>query len=129
MKRTPIYIHKPDLNFTHRNSEVSYDPTNKFYQVTFPYDYEKAFYDFIESFTNLLFYELKIKDFGALPRDKNMTGFYFNLLSEFGNLSWDSYNRWYFDWKVKFQERTKKIIVNSIIQSKALEIKDFEFFT
>lgn len=129
MKKTSVYIQKPDLSFYHKNSEVSYDPTNKFYQVTFPYDFEKEFYDFIESFTNLLFTESKPKDFGALPKDRNMTDFYFDLLSEFGGLSWDSYNKWYFDKKVKFHEKTKKIIVNSIIQSKYLGINDLEFFT
>lgn len=129
MKKTPIYIQKPDLSFYHKNSEVSYDPTNKFYQVTFPYDFEKEFYVFLESFTNLLFGESKHEDFGALPKDKNMTDFYFDLLSEFGNLSWDSYNKWYFDQKTKLQEKTKKIIVNSIIQSKHLQIRDLEFFT
>ncbi len=129
MKKTPVYIQKPDLNFYHKNSEISYDPTNKFYQVTFPYDFEKEFYDFIESFTSLLFDESRIKDFGALTKDKNMTDFYFDLVSEFGKLSWDNYNQWYFNQKVKFQERIKKIIVNSIIQSKTLEIKDLEFFT
>jgi len=129
MKKTPVYIQKPDLSFYHKNSEISYDPTNKFYQVTFPYDFEKEFYDFIEGFANLLFTESKPKDFGALPKDKNMTDFYFDLLTEFGGLPWDAYNLWYYDKKTKFQEKIKKIIINSIVESKKLGIKDLEFFT
>jgi hypothetical protein len=34
MAKLAIGCRKPDLSFYHKNSEVSYDPTNKFYQST-----------------------------------------------------------------------------------------------
>lgn len=128
MAKMLLSCRKPDLNFYHKNSEVSYDPTNKFYQVTFRADFEKLAYDFIDSFTEMVFADEKPKDFGALPKDRNMTDLYFDLLLDFGNLSWERYNAWYYNKKAKFQEAAKKIIINSVNQQAPLRIENLEFF-
>jgi class 3 adenylate cyclase len=128
MTKLAINCRKPDLVFYHKNSEVSYDPTNKFYQVTFQADFEKLAYDFIDSFTDMVFADEKLKDFGALPKDRNMTDLYFDLLSDFGSLSWERFNDWYYNKKSKFQEALKKIIINSINQQGPLKIDNLEYF-
>jgi hypothetical protein len=128
MAKLVIQPRQLDLVFFHKNSEISYDPTNKFYQATFPAEFEKQTYDLIDSLINLVFGDDKFKEFGALPKDRNMTDFYFDLLEEFGNLSWEKYNIWYFNKKAGFQESVKKIIINAITQQAPLKIDDFEFF-
>lgn len=129
MAKIVITARKPDLNFAHKNSEISYDPTNKFHQSTFPADFEELAYDFIDSFVDMIFSDEKLKDFGALPRDRNMTDFYFDIIIKEGNLSWERYSAWYYNKKAKFQEAVKKIIVNAVNQRAPLKIENLEFFT
>jgi class 3 adenylate cyclase len=128
MEKLEIQARKPDLIFYHKNAEISYDPTNKFYQATFPVEFEKQAYDFLESFINLVFADDKFKEFGALPKDRKMTDFYFDLLTEFGNLPWDKYNAWYFNKKARLQESVRQVIINAITQQGPLKIENFEFF-
>ncbi len=123
-----LHAKKTDLDFFHKNSEIKYDPSNKFYQVTFTYEFEKEAHDFIESFIGMVFSDEKFRDFGALPADSRMTDFYFSLLSEFQGLQWEKYNKWYFDKKAKIKNSIREIIENSMRQQKKLDIKDLEFF-
>src|SRR6056297_3029112 len=109
---------KADLGFFHKNSEIKYDPSNKFHQVTFTYEFEKEVHDFIESFIGLVFSDERFRDFGALPADSRMTDFYFSLLSEFQGLQWEKYNKWYFDKKAKMKDSIRAIIENTIRQQK-----------
>jgi len=123
-----IFPKKIDINFYHKNSEVSYDPSNKFYQITFPFQFEKEVYSFIDTFIDLIFSDEKFKDFGALPRDRNMTDFYFHIMSEFANINWAKYSKWYFERKAALSLSMKRIILNSIKQQGQLKIDDLEFF-
>src|SRR5208283_2142885 len=129
MGKLNIFPKKIDINFYHKNSEVSYDPSNKFYQVTFPFNIEKDIYFFIDTFVDMIFTDEKFKDFGALPRDRNMTDFYFHIMSEFANISWAKYSKWYYERKVTLATSIKRIILNSIKQQNQLKIEDLDFFT
>jgi class 3 adenylate cyclase len=128
MAKVNLYTKKLDISFYHKNSEVNYDPTNKYYQATFNYEFEKEVYDFIDGFTSTLVSDDKFRDFGALPQDRSMTGLYFDALSDFNNTQWPKFNAWYYDKKEKLQQRIKNIIINAIKQQKDLKIDDLEFF-
>lgn len=119
---------KIDLEFYCKNAEVAYDPTNKFYRVTFDFSFEKEVYDFIESFISLVITDDKQKDFGALPSDPHMTGLYFGILSDFESLGWDRYSSWYYGNRSRLLEKTHNVIINAINQENTLKIKDLEFF-
>ncbi len=123
-----LYPKKLDLAFYHKNSEVNYDPTNKFYQAAFEMQFEKETHDFIAGFVSCAVNDDKFKDFGALPQDKNMTTLYFDLLSDFNNAQWPRYNAWYYGDRVKMYGRLRKIIMNAIRQQKEQKIDDLEFF-
>ncbi|GEM_PF-6504959 len=127
--KVEIFPVEIDINFVHKNSEVSYDPTNKFYQVTFLYEFEKEVFDFINSFVNLVFSQYGFKDFGALPADKNMVDFFFLTFSEFNDLNWQKYSEWYYNNKSKMHLKLRNIILNAIENQKKTKIQDFEFFT
>jgi len=130
MPVTGLSARKPDMAFYHKGSEVSYDPTNKFYQVSFDFDLEMAVHDFLSSFINdAVLSDEKFGDFGALPQDKNMTGLYFDILSDFGNAQWQDFSTWYYGHKVRLQSRIKAVVLNSIRQQKESGIEDLEFFT
>ncbi|MCE5299384.1 MAG: hypothetical protein LLG37_00720 [Spirochaetia bacterium] len=124
-----LYPKKPDLSFYHKNSEVSYDPTNKYYQATFDFSFEKEIYDLIESFIAMALSDERPGDFGALPQDRRMTNFYFDVLADFNSAPWDKFNAWYFDKKQKVLTSVKSIILNSIMQQKELKVDELEFFT
>ena len=130
MAGTNLFPKKLDLSFYHKDSEVNYDPTNKYYQVTFNYELEKEIHDFIDSFIHeAVLSDEKFKDFGALPQDKNMVNFYFDILGDFNNAQWADFNAWYYNRKVRLQSKIKRIFLNSIKQQKELRIEDLEFFT
>ncbi|HNZ28503.1 MAG TPA: hypothetical protein PKJ42_00790, partial [Candidatus Goldiibacteriota bacterium] len=95
-EKTGLNARKIDLEFYCKNAEVSYDPSNKFYRVTFDFSFEKEVYDFVESFVTLVITDDKQKEFGALPADPPMTGMYFGILADFGSLGWDRYSAWYY---------------------------------
>ncbi len=118
-----------DINFVHKNSEVAYDPTNKFYQITFPYEFEKEVFDFINSFVTLIFSVDGFKDFGALPSDKNMVDFFLNIYAEFNDLNWQKFSEWYYDKKNRLHLKLRNIILNAIDNQKKTKIQDLEFFT
>ena len=129
MAKTPLVSSKLDLGFTHKDSEISYDPSNTFHQVTFSYAFEKELHDFIDSLVSLCFTDEKFRDFGALPADTNMTSLYFDMLRDFPRLPWESYNRWYYERKARFAGVFRELIINSINTEKDSGIKGFEFFT
>ncbi len=124
-----LYPKKLDLGFYHKNSEVNYDPTNKYYQATFNFEFEKEIHDFINSFIHeAVLSEDKFRDFGALPQDKNMVNFYFDILGDFNNAQWSDFNAWYYNRKTRLQAKIKLMIINGIKQQKELKIDDLEFF-
>src|ERR1035437_3195131 len=130
MEGISLFSKKLDLNFYHKDSEVNYDPTNKYYQATFDFEFEKEINDFMHSFIHeAVLSEEKFKDFGALPQDKNMVNFYFDILGDFNNAQWTDFNAWYYSHKARLQAKIKQIVLNSIIQQKELKIDDLEFFT
>jgi class 3 adenylate cyclase len=124
-----LFSKKIDISFYHKKSEVNYDSTNKHYQASFDYAAEKEIIEFIDSFIySVLLPDEKFMDFGALPRDKNMTNLYFDILGDFNNAQWTDFNAWYYDKKTRLEENFKKIIINSIRQQKEQKIDDLEFF-
>lgn len=129
MAKTPLVSSKLDLKFTHKDTEISYDPSNTFHQVTFSYNFEKELHDFIDSLVSLCFTDEKFRDFGALPHDFNMTSLYFDMLRDFPRLPWESYNRWYYERKARFSGVFRELILNSINTEKDSGIKGFEFFS
>jgi class 3 adenylate cyclase len=121
---------KIDLNFYHKGSEVAYDPTNKYYQVSFDFDFETAVYDFLDTFINgAVLSDEKLKDFGALPQEKNMTGLYFDILADFNNAQWRDFSSWYYNHRVKLQAGVKAVILNAILGEKETGIEGLEFFS
>ena len=121
---------KPDIFFYHKGSEVSYDPTNKFYQVSFDFDLEMSIHDFLTSFINdAVLSDEKFRDFGALPQDRGMTGLYFDILTDFGNAQWQDFSSWYYGHRVKLQTRIKDVVLNAIRQQKESGIDGLEFFS
>jgi len=131
MQKNKIELLPPVINidFLYKNAEVAIDPTNKFYQVTFQFDYEKEVYEFINNFVNLVFSSEGFKDFGALPYDKNMVGFFFNVYTEFNDINWQRFSEWYYSNKNRLSLKTRNIVLNAINQEKVTKIKDLEFFT
>ncbi|HDQ25463.1 MAG TPA: hypothetical protein ENN43_01795 [bacterium] len=127
--KTVLSARKKHLEFLHKGSEIAYDPNNKFHQVTFPFEYERDVYDFIDSFVNMVFADEKFRGFGALPKDKNMTGFYFDLIAEFPSLTWEKFSTWYFEKKSRLLENTRNVIMNSISSEKELPVEGLEFFS
>ena len=128
MAKTPLVSSKLDLVFNHKDTEISYDPSNTFHQVTFSYNFEKELHDFIDSLAGLCFTDDKFREFGTLPADFNMTSLYFDMLRDFPRLPWDSYNRWYYERKARFAGVFRELILNAISTEKDAGIKGFEFF-
>lgn len=127
-EKTGLTARKIDLEFYCKNAEVSYDPSNKFYRVTFDFSFEKEVYDFVESFVTLVITDDKQKEFGALPADTAMTGMYFGILADFGSLGWDRYSAWYYGNRARLLEKARNTVINAIGQENELKIKDLEFF-
>lgn len=128
MKKISLAGRKPDLSFVHKESEIAFDPTNKFHRSTFTFEFEKAVYDFIESFVAMIFTDEKFRDFGALPRDRNMTSLYFDIISEFENVRWERFSTWYYDQKARLQLKIRGIVKNAIDEQSRTKIKGLEFF-
>lgn len=128
MAKTPLVSSKLNLDFAHKDTEISYDPSNTFYQVTFPYAFEKELHDFIDSLVSLCFTDEKFREFGVLPDDHDMTSLYFDILRDFPRMPWERYNRWYYERKVRFAGVFRELIINAITTEKDTGIKGFEFF-
>ncbi|MFW6211220.1 MAG: hypothetical protein ACOC4H_03775, partial [bacterium] len=127
-KQIHLYPRKINLDFFHKGSMVNYDPTNKFYRVAFAFDFEKEVYGFIDSFIDLILTDEKMKEFGPLPIDKNMTDFYFDIITGFNSVSWETFSRWYYERHRRLANAARETVINTIVKQGALKIRDLEFF-